>query len=128
MFPILWLQSYSQNQEHRIANVAKTFQIVSPLDNQDSGNILILPSTAKVLTNKHNDMTVFGRVSEEVNVVANRFRGIAIVTQTVCLARCLDVETSGIDGRCRRYSRSNCQQRRRSNSTNSISFTTYSFG
>ena len=44
MFPILWLQSYAQNQEHRIANVAKTFQIVSPLDNQDSGNILILPS------------------------------------------------------------------------------------
>ena len=70
MFPILWLQSYAQNQEHRIANVAKTFQIVSPLDNQDSGNILLLPSTAKVLTNKHNDMTVFERVSEEVNVIS----------------------------------------------------------
>ena len=70
MFPILWVQRYTQNQEHRIADVAKSLQIVSPLGNRDSYSILILPSIAKVLTNKHHDMTAFGGVSEEVNVIS----------------------------------------------------------
>ena len=55
-------------------------------------------SISKVLPNKHNDMAAFGGVSEEVNVIADGFRGVTIVTDAVRLAWGLDVEAGSIDG------------------------------
>ena len=57
-----------------------------------------LISISKVLPNKHNDMTASWRVSKEVNVVADGFWGIAIMTYTINLTRGLDVESGSIDG------------------------------
>jgi len=43
-------------------------------------------------------MTAFRGIPKEVNVVADGFRGVAIVAYAVCLAWCLNVESGSIDG------------------------------
>ena len=55
----------------------------------------------EVLAYQHDRMTAPGGVSEEVDVVADRFGGVAVMADAVVLARGVDVEAGGIDGRCR---------------------------
>lgn len=54
---------------------------------------------AQIFTYKYYDVPIaVPAVPEEVDVAANAFRGVAIVTCSVDAARRVDVEALGVDG------------------------------
>ena len=55
----------------------------------------------EILTNKHHGMPTARRIAQEMDVVANALRRVAVVADAIHLTGCLDVETGSIDGRSR---------------------------
>ena len=54
---------------------------------------------AEGFSDEDDGMFASGGVAEEVDVVADALGGVAVVTDTVGLTGCVDVETGGVDGR-----------------------------